>query len=78
VRVLPDQRPALQFPGNQYFSNLWSCVHVSVLLLESLGNLRIVQRIKRRRGGIFPAIIQFRVSRKLMILLETLKIAIWK
>jgi hypothetical protein len=28
--VLPDQRPALQFSGNQYFFNLWSCVHLSI------------------------------------------------
>jgi hypothetical protein len=26
--VPPDQRPALQFSGDQYFSNLWSCVHL--------------------------------------------------
>jgi hypothetical protein len=36
VRVLPDQGPALQFSGNQYFFNLWSCVHVSVFLRAEL------------------------------------------
>jgi hypothetical protein len=39
VRVLPDQGPAPQFSGNQYFFNLWSCVHLFNFLQQSVESL---------------------------------------
>jgi hypothetical protein len=45
VRVLPDQRPALQFSGNQHFSNFRSSVHFLVFLGRVLHPFRQYSRL---------------------------------
>jgi hypothetical protein len=68
VRVLPDQRPPFQFSGNQYFSNFWSCVHLSDSLQQSVESFASYSGLGAvEPGAVFPAKWQFRESGKLIL-----------